>query len=332
MEPVRFVGCALVRAALVCTFAMPASAVDLSRPDAHAPLGVMGDHIHHKGELMLSYRYMRMDMEGMRDGTESLSAQEVFAEGFGVTPTSMDMQMHMWSAMYAPLEWLTLMAMVPYVELSMDHVTALGGSFTTQSRGLGDIALSGLVRLVETERHSLHAGVGIVTPSGSVRKNDLAFARIPYPMQLGSGSTSLQPTLTWNGQFGGLSFGAQAGGVIRLHENDEGYTLGDRAMLTSWGAWRLIDALSLSLRVAFEHEGNIDGADPLIGGPVPTADPSRQGGERLDLGFGANYYFSDGPLKGIRLALETLVPTWQRLDGPQLETDWSVIAGVQYSF
>jgi hypothetical protein len=32
------------------------------RANAHAPIGVMGDHRHHQGELMFSYRYMRMWM------------------------------------------------------------------------------------------------------------------------------------------------------------------------------------------------------------------------------------------------------------------------------
>ncbi len=40
------------------------------RADGHAPIGVMGDHMHHKGEWMLSYRYMHMDMEGNRIGTD----------------------------------------------------------------------------------------------------------------------------------------------------------------------------------------------------------------------------------------------------------------------
>ncbi len=34
-----------------------------TRPDSHAPLGVMGDHAHGAGELMLSYRFMGMAME-----------------------------------------------------------------------------------------------------------------------------------------------------------------------------------------------------------------------------------------------------------------------------
>lgn len=33
-----------------------------SLPDDHTPIGIMGDHNHKKGEFMMSYRYMRMDM------------------------------------------------------------------------------------------------------------------------------------------------------------------------------------------------------------------------------------------------------------------------------
>ena len=34
-----------------------------NRPDAHAPIGVMLDHMHKKGEWMVSYRYMTMSMK-----------------------------------------------------------------------------------------------------------------------------------------------------------------------------------------------------------------------------------------------------------------------------
>ena len=37
-----------------------------SRPDSHAPIGVMGDHGHKTGEVMLSYRFMAMDMQGLQ--------------------------------------------------------------------------------------------------------------------------------------------------------------------------------------------------------------------------------------------------------------------------
>src|SRR6056297_2085707 len=100
------------------------SATDLPplRADGHAPIGVMGDHIHKTGEVMLSYRFMHMDMSGYRSGTNGLSPEQVAATPnrfFGmpgqppnirIVPTSMTMDMHMFGAMYAPSDRLTLMA------------------------------------------------------------------------------------------------------------------------------------------------------------------------------------------------------------------------------
>ena len=43
-----------------------------SRPDSHAPIGVMGDHAHKTGEWMLSYRFMAMDMRELQSGTTAL--------------------------------------------------------------------------------------------------------------------------------------------------------------------------------------------------------------------------------------------------------------------
>ena len=44
-----------------------------------------------------SYRFMQMEMDGMRNGTDTLSASEVFSAGPGyiVVPEKMSMHMHM---------------------------------------------------------------------------------------------------------------------------------------------------------------------------------------------------------------------------------------------
>ena len=65
---------------------------------------------------------------------------------------------------------------------------------------------------------------------------------------------------------------------------------------------------------------------------MPTADPGRRAGRRLDLGPGLNVYLPSGPLKGFRIGLEALFPVHQHLDGPQLEADWTLNAGIQYAF
>jgi hypothetical protein len=307
-----------------------------ARPDGHAPIGVMGDHTHHAGEWMLAYRYMFMDMEGNRDGTNRLSEQDVFAKGFMVAPKKMTMQMHMVGAMYALTDNVTLMAMLPYLLLSMDHVTRMGSSFTAESQGIGDLRFTALCVMHRWDRQQLHLNAGIGFPTGSIDETDDTPAgpdqKLPYPMQLGSGTFDLLPGITYLGQTDNWSWAGQLGGAIRLGRNDEGYSLGDRVGATAWGARRWTDWLSTSLRLNGQAWGNIDGQDDELNpAMVPTADPRDRGGKQIDLSFGVNLYGRAGLVKGHRVAAEFGAPIYQSLDGPQLETKWSVTVGWQYA-
>lgn len=308
-----------------------------ARPDGHAPIGVMGDHTHHAGEWMLSYRTMFMEMKGNRDGTHRLSEQDVFAQGFMIAPTKMAMEMHMVGVMHAVSDDLTLMAMLPYIRLSMDLVTNAATRFTTRSEGLGDTRLTALYVLRRWNRQQLHLNAGISLPTGSItNRGDTPMGsdqKLPYPMQLGSGTFDLLPGITYLGQSRDVSWGAQLGGTFRLGKNSQGYALGNRAALTVWGARKWSDCLSTSLRLDGQVWGNIDGRDnDLNPAMVPTADPHRRGGKRLDLSCGANFYGREGWLKGQRLAVEFGMPIYQSLDGPQLETDWLLTVGWQYAW
>ncbi len=335
-----------ILAASVCLLAsLPAIAGDdhshfIDRPDGHAPIGVMGDHLHEAGELMLSYRFSHMDMKRNRDGRDRLSSAEVLAQGFAATPTDMEMQMHMFGLMYAPTDWLTLMTMVPFVELSMNHVTGMGARFETESTNIGDIRVTGLIKLWSNEMHSFHFNAGVSLPSGSIEEFDTALTpmgarriRLPYPMQTGSGSVDALPGLTYVGHSERFSWGAQAMGTIRTHDNDNDYRMGNRTDLTAWVAHAWDPALSTSLRVAWADWGNYSGADERLNPAlIPTADPDRRAGERLEVLPGVNLNLPLGPLGKHRLAIEFGIPVFQRLDGPQLETDWRVVVGWQKSF
>ena len=285
---------------------------------------------------MFSYRYMHMDMGGNRDGSRRISFEDTLAQ-FPVTPVSMTMDMHMFGAMYAPTDGLTAMLMLPYVEKSMDHITRTGGMFRTRSSGLGDIKLAGLISIVNTSRHKLHFNAGVSLPTGSIGERDAIpinpDSQLPYPMQIGSGTWDLLPGITYVGQADSFSWGVQLTGVVRLGTNSRDYSLGDRLQATAWAAVVLADWLSGSVRVVFENWGNVDGADPeLMPGLVQTARPDLQGGDRVDIGIGFNVLLPDGFLQGHRIAVEVIVPVHQNLDGPQMERDWSVIAGWQKAF
>ncbi len=309
------------------------------RPDGHAPIGVMGDHIHEKGEFMLSYRFMRMWMEGNRIGTESVDTDRVLQD-FMVAPTEMPMNMHMVGAMYAPSDRVTLAGMFPYVTATMDHVTRMGGSFTTESTGFGDVKLSALVGLVQEGSTRAHLNLGVSLPTGSIDQMDVTPAsapnetQLPYPMQIGSGTVDLMPGLTVLGMGRVGSWGAQLSGTIRTGENDRDYSFGNVAQATAWLAFRLTDRVSASVRGMYRTIGDIDGADPTFMNlmMVQTVRTDLQGGSRFDLPLGVNYYFDSGPLKGHRIAVEYQLPLWQDLNGPQMETDGILSIGWQKSF
>ena len=316
-----------------------------SRPDGHAPIGVMQDHRHEEGEVMLAYRFMYMEMEGSRDGTDAIGDQRVISDppagfGFQVTPTRMPMQMHMFGLMYAPSDRITLMGMLPLVFKDMDHITRAGGTredpaFTTRSGGVGDLKAIALVGLANWGRQAVHLNLGVSVPIGSADEmdalpNSLGEVQLPYPMQIGSGTWEALPGVTYLGQLDDLSWGAQTLGTIRFDENDRGWRLGNRIMGTAWGAWRFNSNLSASLRWELSAWGDVEGMDPAASvnpAVVPTARTDLRSGTRVDVGPGVNLYIP--AVDGLRFAGELLLPVYQDLDGPQLETDWTLVVGAQ---
>ena len=156
---------------------------------------------------MASYRYMHMDMDGMRRGTDRISSSEVFAEGFVVSPDSMTMDMHMIGFMYGFSEKLTLTLMGNYIESSMDHSVSPtaamminGGAteFTTNTSGISDTRIGGLYRFYLKDNRKAHFGLGLSIPTGSIDEKDRtpgpggpATRRLPAAMQLGSGTVDL---------------------------------------------------------------------------------------------------------------------------------------------
>jgi hypothetical protein len=323
--------------------------------DSHAPIGVMGDHMHDAGEWMLSYRYMSMDMGGNRKGTDAISPEEIVAteanpnsppSTLRVVPTDMTMDMHMFGLMYAPTDDLTLMAMVPYLDNEMTHVTFQGmsgtnrlGEFTTASSGVGDTKVSGLFRLHTDDVHHVQAIAGLSLPSGSVTQEDDVLSpmntrptlRLPYPMQLGSGTYDLLGGVSYLAGHGPWGWGAQYRATLRTGKNDEGYTLGDVHKINAWVSHRWAPSVSTSVRAEYRDEGRIDGHDDEIAAPVQTADPERQGGRWLELYVGVNLA-GQGDLRGHRVALELGAPVYQDLNGPQLEIDRVATLGYQYSW
>ena len=316
------------------------------RPDGHAPITVMGDHMHAMGEWMLSYRFMTMDMEGLLDGASSINSTLVHSEyGFTMHPDKMSMDMHMFGAMYAISDKWTLMGMLNYLdnemEMFMDSGMGPMNPSSMESNGLGDLKFSGLYDLASWDNgRRVHLNVGISAPTGAIdeRKAD-GTTILPYGMQLGSGTWDFLPALTFLGQTDNYSWGAQVGGALRMGDNDRDYSLGNRFDAALWGGRKLSDSFSLSAKFDYFSQGEVDGEDKYVTAkPMMTKNMSsgyradHQGRDLSTFGLGLNYYCRNGIFKGHRLALEWETPMSEEVNGVQLETDsiWSL--GWQYAW
>ena len=352
----RFISSLAVLSLLASSLSFASSGHGTSSADAHAPIGIMGDHLHKQGEWMMSYRFMRMNMEGNVQGSNDISAEQIATTitnpFFGrpgmpptlrVVPTKMTTDMHMLGFMYAPSDRVTLMAMFNHTTKEMDHLTFQGGvgntvltQFTTKVSGIGDTKISALVGLYKKDSHSLHANLGLSLPTGSIDKTDTVTApngatptlRVPYAMQLGSGTYDLEPGITYNGHADKLGWGAQVKAIIRLSDNDEHYSLGDQQNLSAWLSYSVLESVSLSSRLSFTSLDAIDGQDANIVAPVQTANPENYGGNYTDLALGANFINHNGH----RVALEYQRRINQQLNGVQLEMDDMLTLGYQYAF
>ncbi len=308
----------------------------LMRPDMAPPAGVMGGMAPSEDRFMGSLSYMRMLMGGNRDGTDDVSAADVLAD-FPVTPLNMQMGMLMASGMYGVTEDFSVMAMVPYLWLEMDHTNRNGVDFKTRAEGVGDIVFSSAYDLYEGDVNSLQVLAGFSLPTGSINQRDDTPAGndqvLPYPMQLGSGTVDAMPALHYAGFASGWSWGAHLGARLRLGRNSQDYSLGDRYDAGVWGSRLWSDSLSTSLMLSAETIGDIDGQDSrLNAATVPTADPDLRAGTFVMLALGVNYIVQDGPLSGVRFGLEGQLPVHQNLDGPQLERDYAFSFSVGRAF
>lgn len=326
------------------------------KPEGHAPIGVMGDHLHRSGEFMVSYRLMHMKMSGNIQGSKSISNDTIatsVANPFAnppmspptvrVVPQDMTSTMHMFGMMYAPSDDLTLMAMLNMIEKNMDLTTYQGGmgtntigDFSTKSSGLADSKLGMLYRLHQQGNHQWHLNLNWLIPTGSIDEKDTALTpmnmrmemRLPYGMQLGTGSHGIDIGLTYNGYAARMNWGLQVISTHFLSENDNNYTWGDTLNLTSWLSYRISNTASMSARLQYLHQNELDGMDKNIMAPVTTANPMNYGGNKLNIAFGLNTVLANKH----RVAFEYLVPVEEDLNGVQMAMDHMFNLGYQLAF
>ena len=306
-----------------------------ARPDGHAPIRVMGDHYHQKGEVMFSYRFMPMWMDGNLQGSNSIDNESIY-QNYMAAPQKMVMNMHMLGGMYAPTDGLTLMVMGNFISNTMDLQTKMGADFATESSGFGDIILAGLIKLHNANQQSWHAKVGVSIPTGSIdQRDDTPMATntpLAYPMQLGSGTWDPSLGLTYLAQSEKFSWGAQLNYLFRLGENEKEYRFGNKTEVNAWGAHKISDTWSVSSGLYYTHLQSIEGTNPELNPMMmPLFRANNSGRNQLDLGIGTNVYIPSSKWKNLRLAAELSFPVVQDVTGVQMKQSLIAVLGLQYA-
>lgn len=313
------------------------------RPDAHAPIGVMGDHLHEKGGFMISLRYMNMIMDGNKSGTNDISDASIY-NSFMVAPQHMTMDMYMLGIMYAPSNNITLMLMQNFAKKNMDLTAQMmmGGmtmlrDFSTKSSGLGDLKIGALYQVFNTHKTSLHFNSSINIPVGEIENRGdtpmMNNIKLPYAMQLGSGTFDITLGATYKENFTNTSWGTQLLSTLRTGTNGEDYRFGNLYRLNIWGAYHFATNFSVSGRLLGATEGKLKGVDtelnPMM---VTTANTSNYGADKIKAFIGLNISFPEtSTLKDVRFGIEAGAPIYEDYNGIQMDEDVSISFGLKYS-
>ena len=316
------------------------------------PAGVMTDHIHDKGKWMISYTYMNMTMQGNQMGTTRVSENTVY-QNYTMSPETMNMQMHMVMAMFGITDKLTLMAMggisYNYMTMNMSN-TAMSmpgmvmnmGSMTmaSESSGITDTKLTALYKILDKSKSGLIGSCGISLPTGTIQATGTTMLgdnqRLPYGMQIGTGSFGITPGITYTLKSNLFTAGIELGGDIKLNNNSLGYKLGNVYHATVWASYKLLSFVSCSIRTEAISVDKIHGSDKVMNLSVyqtddPTAKTSNYGGTWCNLYAGLNFHLSNQTFSKFSLLTEYGIPVYQNLNGTQMSLHNNALATIQYA-
>ncbi len=313
------------------------------RPDGVAPVGIDTDRTYASGEFSFFYRFSASVFEGLRSGQATVPLAQA-TDLYFLVPIRQERMTHRFGAAWGLNDRVTLELGVPFLVSSvLDQTTADGNLFSTDAGitgdadrfGLGDVEAYGHLSVYEEGSYRAHATLGVSAPVGTIEESQttpLGESLAPYAMQTGSGTWDLLPGFTFFAMNERASTGFQVSSALRLHDNPRDYNLGQRFQGEVWGAYRATELLSVSGGARAVHSTGIEGADPALNPNLtPLADPTFQGGTRVELPLGLNVLFEEGLLEDHRFGLEASFPVHQDLEGLQLEHEWTVTAGWEYA-
>ncbi len=303
------------------------------RPDADAPLGVIGARNLDLGVIEVGYRFSQTNSRGVWFEKDSLPLATTL-QLYSVAPLTLSQQTHSAIVSWGVLDNLTLLATVDFSIFERDQLTNTGILYITRIEALGDLAASALWEVYRSGPFRGNISLGAVVPTGKSRTYaDTPFGvgqALPYDQRPGGGTVGVTPGASFMMQNEYGSIGGQFRARVNVIDGVTDWTPGDRYQADFWAAYKFNQALSVSGGVRWAMWGRIEGADPQLN---PMLDPGNDpvtglaGGQRADLPIGVNFVMPGGPLEGHRFQFESVYTLHHDYEGVRLGQDWAISLG-----
>jgi len=301
----------------------------------------------------LQYAYRSLEIGGYQHGTNRLNLEEVSfspgsartASNYPVVPTLITQNIHAFSTGYRFSESFSVSVSVPLIEQDTDHYSIVPGfsEFNIATDGIGDIALNGSFILPSSGSHIYTVNVGVSLPTGSIdetgdtpRNGPGTFERLPYTMQLGSGTYDLLLSTSFSNSGQVIDYGGSLNSIIRQGTNDNDYRLGNNYALRGWATYRWNQRFQPGVAVSFRHTDDIQGMDLglTVPGPFPfpasITDPDNFGGKKAKVGFNARICVQESC--DLSFLFEINKPFYQDLNGIQVREKTEIALSAKFSF
>lgn len=296
-----------------------------ARADGHAPAGVMFDHMHGKGGLMIGYNAQFMQHSGnWLHSTKKVNPPQ--SPNYMMYGDNHKMYMHMLHVMYAPTDNITFTLMPMYTSMNMDMRQANDGSFSNKHKnhGWGDTIIGASYRIFDNQTHSLISTLAFSAPTGKHDKLNASRNPEPYSMQIGAGIWQVLPSLTYQYREDKINTGVQLSTRQPLKTtNDLGYYKGSQVGGTAWLSYSFHPKISTSMRIQHSKTDDLRGTYKNINLPnTPAYNTNNYGGRQTLAGLGVNTVVFDN----IRIGAEYMKPVYEKTNGLQQETDgiWNI--------
>jgi len=308
----------------------------LDRPDAEAPLGVVGARTLEAGHMDVGYRFSQINSKGVWFAKDSLQLATAL-QLYPVIPLELSQQTHTAYWAFGVTNQLTVLATAEFSVFERTQLTNTGILYITRIEDLGDLTAEGLYEVYRAGPFRVNGSFGVVIPTGKARVyattpfSGTGKEALPYDQRPGGGVFGLVPGATVEVQNEKASVGAQFKARLNVGNGAADFTPGDVYEANGWGAYKLNDVMSLSAGIRWASWGRIEGADPQLD---PTRDPGndpvtgRAGGQEVDMPIGVNVLMPSGSvLAGHRFQVEAVYALHHDYEGVRLGTDWGINLG-----